>query len=333
MKKAILLWILLATSVFTFSQQPSSSSTRQTNKWVLVLHGGAGGSLNDKLSPEIEKIYRDSLETALKIGANILSGGGSSMDAVEAVIRFMEDCPLFNAGRGAVYNAEGIAELDASFMDGKTGMAGAVAGVKTIRHPISASRKVMEKTRHVLLSGPGAEEFAAAQGLEIVDPSFFRTKNSDEQYQRMLQKKQQEQKDKHGTVGCVALDVQGNLAAGTSTGGMMMKMNGRVGDSPIIGAGTYADNNTCAVSCTGSGEYFIRNVVAYDVSALMKYRHFSLQKAACSIIMEKLKKQGGSGGLIAVDKHGNVSMPFNTAMMFRGFVRGDGWKEIDINKQ
>ena len=311
-------------------QELTTSPPRHLTTWTLVVHGGAGGSFNEKLPPDVEKMYRDSLDAALKIGATILSSGGSSMDAVEAVIRFMEDCPIFNAGRGAVYNADGAVELDASIMDGKTGLAGAVAGVKTVRHPISASRRVMEKTRHVLLQGPGAEEFAAAQGLEIVDPSFFRTEDTDSTYQRMLRKKKQDALNKQGTVGCVALDVNGNLAAGTSTGGMMMKMKGRVGDSPIIGAGTYADNATCAVSCTGSGEYFIRGAIAYDVTALMKYRKISLEKAADFVIMDKLKKKGGGGGLIAVDAKGHIAMPFNTAIMFRGFVKGDGTSGVEV---
>jgi beta-aspartyl-peptidase (threonine type) len=189
----------------------------------------------------------------------------------------------------------------------------------------------MEKTRHVLLMGSGAEEFAAAQGLEIVDPSFFRTPSTDSSYQRMLRKKEQEVQNKNGTVGCVALDMNGNLAAGTSTGGMMMKMRGRIGDSPIIGAGTYADNTTCAVSCTGTGEYFIRNAVAYDITAQMKYKKMTVNEAATYVIMEKLKQQGGGGGLIAVDKDGNIAMPFNTAMMFRGFVKSNGSSGVEVN--
>jgi len=330
MKATIVFLILLAIPLISFDQELTASPPRHLTNWTLVVHGGAGGSFTEKLPPATEKMYRDSLDAALKIGAAILSSGGSSMDAVEAVIRFMEDCPIFNAGRGAVYNAEGFAELDASFMDGSTGLAGAVAGVQKIRHPISASRKVMEKTRHVLLMGAGAEEFAAAQGLEIVDPSFFRTPDTDSTYQRLLRRKKQDALNKQGTVGCVALDLSGNLAAGTSTGGMMMKMKGRIGDSPIIGAGTYADNATCAVSCTGSGEYFIRDAVAYDVTALMKYKKMSLEKAANYVIMDKLKKKGGGGGLIAVDAKGHIAMPFNTAMMFRGFIKGDGSYEIGV---
>lgn len=330
MNRFLILLAFISTVAFTYAQPLILSPPQQLTHWTLVIHGGAGGSFTEKMPPETERMYRDSLQAALSIGAGVLASGGSSMDAVEAVIRFMEDCPVFNAGRGAVYNADGFAELDASFMDGKTGLAGAVAGVKTIRHPVSAARKVMEQTRHVLLMGTGAEDFAAAQGLEIVDPSFFRTPDTDSAYRKALRKKQLESQNKNGTVGCVALDGYGNLAAGTSTGGMMMKMRGRVGDSPIIGAGTYADNHTCAVSCTGTGEYFIRNAVAYDITALMKYRNMTVKDAADYVIMEKLKQQGGGGGLIAVDKDGNIAMPFNTAMMFRGYVRDGGSPLIEI---
>ena len=331
MKKVLFIFLCLCLPSLASTQPLTGTAASSTGTWALAIHGGAGGSAKDKLSPEIEKLYRDSLSASLKIGTGILSAGGTSMDAVEAVIRFMEDCPLFNAGRGAVYNTEGLTELDASVMDGKTGLAGAVAGVSTIRHPISASRKVMEKTRHVLLMGSGAEEFAAREGLEIVDPSFFHTPDRDSAYQRMLRQRKTGSAAGHGTVGCVALDRNGDLAAGTSTGGLMMKMKGRIGDSPIIGAGTFADNSTCAVSGTGSGEYFIRNVVAYDISALMKYRHLSLKKAADKVVMEKLKEKGGSGGVIAVDAKGNIAMPFNTALMFRGYAKENGEWEVETD--
>ena len=251
-------------------------ATGTGGRWVLVIHGGAGGPGPGVMPAEKEKQYTDSLNQALAIGSRILDAGGSSLDAVEAVIRFMENCPLFNAGKGAVYNADGIAELDASIMDGETGMAGAVTGVHVIKNPITAARRVMTATPHVLLMGEGAEEFAKSQGLDIVDPSYFKTKDRNAQYEKMKKEKEQVKKEKneHGTVGCVALDNKGNLAAGTSTGGMMMKMKGRIGDTPIIGAGTYANNATCAVSCTGHGEYFIRNSVAFDVSAMMELKGF-----------------------------------------------------------
>jgi len=297
---------------FTFAQHPYS----------LVIHGGAGNMNRELMPAEKQQVYLDSLEKALSIGDSILRAGGSSLDAVEACIRFLEDCPLFNAGRGAVFTAEGKNELDASIMDGASHQAGAVAGVRTVRHPISAARAVMEHSVHVMLTATGAEQFSREQGLEIVDPSFFRTEQRWNDYLRAdsLLKLQ----EKHGTVGCVALDIHGNLAAGTSTGGMMMKRYGRVGDSPVIGAGTYADNESCAVSATGHGEFFIRNVVAYDISALMKYKGLSLGDASREVVMVKLKEQCGSGGVIAVDKQGNISMPFNTSGMFRAWVRVSG---------
>jgi beta-aspartyl-peptidase (threonine type) len=242
----------------------------------------------------------------------------------------MEDCPLFNAGKGAVFNAEGKNEMDAAIMDGKTGLAGAVAGVTTIRNPITAARAVMAKSEHVMLAGKGAETFATEQGLAIVSPEYFFTQSRWDAY--LKAKANADSIDaldkKHGTVGCVALDKYGNLAAATSTGGMMLKKYGRIGDSPIIGAGTYADNNTCAVSTTGHGEFFIRNVVAYDISALMKYKGLSLIQAANEVIMIKLKNQGGDGGIIAVDKNGNIAMPFNTSGMFRGFIKSGGEMKV-----
>ncbi|MFC2102680.1 isoaspartyl peptidase/L-asparaginase family protein [Bacteroidota bacterium] len=314
-----------------------SSSIQHPGNWALVIHGGAGGPPKGSMSEEREQAYKDKLAEALSIGTRILEKGGSSMEAVEAVILFMEDCPLFNAGKGAVYNDEGFAEMDASIMDGSTLMAGAVTGVTTIRHPISAAKLVMTNTRHVLLMGEGAEIFAKANGLEIVDPSYFQTPARTKQYE-LMKKREQEDSDSSnmhddktkGTVGAVALDNMGNLAAATSTGGLMMKMKGRIGDTPIIGAGTYANNATCAVSCTGTGEYFMRNVIAYDVSALMEYREWSLQQAAGYLINEKLKSQGGGGGLIAVDKDGNIAMPFNTNAMFRGYAKAREGSVVEI---
>jgi len=299
------------------------SNTVPAEKWVLVIHGGAGGPPKGTMPQDIEQRFSDKLKEAMEIGAGILGKGGQSLDAVEAVIRFMEDCPLFNAGKGAVLNEEGVAELDASIMDGKTGLAGAVAGVTTIKNPVSAARAVMDKSPYVMLIGAGAEQFARRIGLEIVDPSYFIT-------DVQLEKWKKSREEKHGTVGAVALDMHGDLAAATSTGGMMNKMQGRIGDSPVIGAGTYADNATCAVSCTGHGEFFIRNVVAYDVSALMKYKKMSLQDAAGFIILEKLKSMNASGGLIAVDKEGNITMPFNTNLMFRGFMTSEGKTEVQV---
>ena len=312
------------------------STEANSGKWVLVIHAGASGQVRGAMSATREQDYLNKLNEALKLGAGILSHGGSSMDAVETVVRFMEDCPLFNAGKGAVLNENGKVELDAAIMDGRTGMAGAVGGVTTIKNPVTAARRVMEKTRHVMLIGSGADKFAKAQKLEIVDPSYFVTPEMLESWQKSKPKQsgkpvnEKAAEEKHGTVGAVALDEKGNLAAATSTGGMMGKMAGRIGDSPIIGAGTYANNNTCAVSATGHGEFFIRNVVAYDISALIEYRGIPLEEAGKLVIMEKLKNQKADGGLIAVDKDGNITMPFNTNAMFRGFIKSGGEQEVAI---
>jgi L-asparaginase / beta-aspartyl-peptidase len=287
-------------------------------KWVLVIHGGAGRINPQRLNPEEQKAYESSLQRALEIGKSMLSKGSTALDVVEAVIRYLEDDSLFNAGKGAVLNAAGLPELDASIMDGNSRKAGAVAGVSHIRNPISTARLVMEHSVHVLLAGKGAEDFARSQKAEMVDPQYFITFKAREDYLRAASAL-----DKSGTVGAVALDIYNNLAAGTSTGGMLMKRHGRIGDSPIIGAGTYADNSTCAVSCTGHGEYFIRNAVAFDMHARMKYLGVPVQAAADSIIHGVLKRSGGSGGLIALDRQGNYSMCFNTEGMFRGVVSAD----------
>ena len=278
----------------------------------LVIHGGAGTITKKNMSLEKESAYRDKLTEALAAGFEILEKGGSSMDAVETTIRIMEDSPLFNAGKGAVFTNAGTNELDASIMDGSTLQAGAVAGVKTIKNPISAARKVMEETWHVMLAGDGADNFAKEQGLEIVNNDYFYT----ERRWKALQKAQDA--EKHGTVGCVALDRNDNLAAGTSTGGLTNKRWGRIGDTPIVGAGNYANNQTCGVSGTGQGEYFIRGNMAFDVSALMNYSSLSVEQAARQVI-DKLSGRGGRGGLIAMDKNGNIAMPFNTEGMYRGY--------------
>ena len=298
-------------------------------EWAMVVHGGAGGGTRESISPEKEKAYLEAIRHALDTGSFILENGGSSMDAVEAAIRYMEDNPIFNAGRGAVFTELGNNELDASIMDGNGRNAGAVAGVTNIRHPISAARMVMSNSPHVMLIGEGAEQFAASHGLEIVDSSWFFTQSRWNSLQR-IKDREKEQTQKHGTVGAVALDMLGNLAAGTSTGGMTNKMHGRVGDAPVIGAGTFAGNSTCAVSATGHGEYFIRNVVSYDISALMEYGGLSLSEAADSVINGKLKPIGGGGGVIAVDHYGNVAMPFNTSSMIRAYVKSDGESGIFI---
>ncbi len=285
--------------------------------WALAIHGGAGTIVKENMTPELEKQYEEKLTEALLVGAEILKNDGSSLDAVTAAIQVMENSPLFNAGKGAVFTAEGTNEMDASIMDGSNLAAGAVAGVKHIKNPILAARAVMEHSPHVMLIGSGAEEFARNQGVELVDSTYFFTQNRWESY---LKAKEKAQNEKFGTCGAVALDQQGNLAAGTSTGGMTYKMKGRVGDSPIIGAGTYADNNSCAVSATGHGEYFIRNVVAFQVGSLMKYKNLTLDQAAHFVVDEILQPGAGDGGIIAIDTLGNISMPFNTAGMYRGSV-------------
>jgi beta-aspartyl-peptidase (threonine type) len=321
--------IVILTSAFdnVFSQ-----ALQQKKDYALVIHGGAGNITQANLPAEKAKQFEDKLTEVLKHGDSILKAGGTSLDAVESCVRMMEDCPLFNAGKGSVFNAEGKNEMDAAIMDGKTGQAGAVAGVTIIRNPITAARAVMEKSNHVMLSGKGAETFAAEQGLTIVSPDYFFTQSRWDAYLKAKANNDsiENMDKKHGTVGCVAVDKYGNLAAATSTGGMTYKKYGRIGDTPVIGAGTYADNNTCAVSATGHGEFFIRNVVAYDIAAIMKYKSSTLAEAATEVVMIKLKKQGGIGGIIAVDKNGNIAMPFNTSGMFRGYVKAGGERMVGM---
>ena len=300
---------------------------------TLVIHGGAGTIRKENMTAERQQAYHEALKQALHAGYEVLENGGSSVDAVIASISTMEDSPLFNAGKGAVFTYAGENELDASIMDGSNRKAGAVAGVTTIRNPIKAAYAVMTESEHVMLAGRGAEAFAQKHGLEIVNPSYF---VDSLRYQQFLQRREAEKtKDaahvdpdgmqkKFGTVGAVALDQYGNIAAGTSTGGMSDKRFGRVGDSPIIGAGTYANNKTCGVSSTGWGEYFIRLVVAHDISAMMEYGGLSLQEATDSVIMKKLPRLGGDGGAIALDREGNISMTFNTDGMYRGYIRANG---------
>ena len=339
MKKIFSIFIVLSNllmiSCFQQNQKPVEKAAAKA-EWAIVIHGGAGKINPDDFTAEKEKACREKLTEALETGGNILKNGGTSLDAVEAAIRILEDSPLFNAAKGAVFNADGKNELDAAIMDGKTKKAGAVASVKTIKNPISAARKVMENSPHVLLVKEGAEEFAKGQGLEIVDPSYFFTQERWDALQKAKQRELEQKPDetkKGGTVGAVALDKSGNLAAGTSTGGMTNKKYGRVGDSPIIGAGTYANNETCGISATGHGEYFITNVVAYDISARMQYLGESLDSAANYVVNSKLKSQNASGGLVAMDKNGNISMPFNSDGMFRGFLKADGKPQVYIFKE
>jgi beta-aspartyl-peptidase (threonine type) len=332
--KLIILSLLLICILALFSCKTDKKSATDHSKgasgpkqeWAIVIHGGAGGMTRENLTPELDKEYRASLQAALNTGKKILSEGGSALDAVEQTIRTMEDNPLFNAGKGAVFTHEGRNELDAAIMDGSNLGAGAVAGVTDIKNPISAARKVMTNSPHVMLSGAGASQFAKEQGLEIVPASYFYTEKRFNELQELLKK------EKYGTVGCCALDKNGNLAAGTSTGGMANKRYNRIGDSPVIGAGTYANNNNCAVSGTGHGEYFIRWTVAHDISALMEYKGLGLREASDLVVNDKLVKAGGSGGVICVDKSGNISMPFNTSGMFRGFAIAEGKEGIFIYK-
>lgn len=293
---------------------------------VVVIHGGAGSITRDNMSVEREEAYREKIGEALRAGQEVVRNGGSSLDAVIAAITILEESPLFNAGRGAVLTSAGTVELDASIMDGRTRSAGAVASIQHVKSPIRLARAVMEQSPHVLLVGQGAESFAEEMEMEMVPNEYFRTDRRLDQYrQRDSDEKSgslflESDEHKYGTVGALALDRDGNLAAGTSTGGTAYKRWGRVGDSPIIGAGTYADNATCAVSATGTGEYFIRGVLAYRTSALMQYAGLTLAEAAASVIHGTLSEMGGDGGLIALDREGNVATPFNTSGMFRGYI-------------
>lgn len=293
------------------AQTPTTATTPRP--FGLVIHGGAGTILRKNMTPEREASIRADLDRAMALGYNLLEQGGSAMDAVEIVIRYMEDSPNFNAGKGAVRTNEGKFELDASVMDGKTGMAGAVASVTCLKNPISAARAVMEKSRHVMLIGEGAESFAKGLGLETADSAYFATpERSRGEHQIFLEE------HSRGTVGCVALDKDGNLAAGTSTGGTDDKLHGRVGDAPIIGAGTYCENGVVGVSATGHGEYFIRHAVAYDIAARMKYLKQSVDLAANEVIFKTLNVTAGEGGVICLDAQGDVSLTFNSLGMYRG---------------
>jgi beta-aspartyl-peptidase (threonine type) len=327
MKRFILLFFIISLVGLNVKAQPSTIT--KNKGYVIVLHGGAGDINLTNTPPDKQAALKLALNEALMAGKKVLSKGGTSLDAVVAAIKILEDSPLFNAGKGAVLNAEGKAEMDASIMDGKTLKAGAVAEVTIIKNPITAARAVMDHSEHVMLAGKGAEQFAREQHLEIVDPAYFITPERFKSYLRMkaLADSAEKVKEKFGTVGAVALDLDGNLAAATSTGGMMMKKFGRVGDSPIIGAGTYANNEACAVSSTGHGEFFIRYVVAYDIAAMMLYKDWSLTKASDYVINQKLKAVGGEGGVICLDRQGNIATPFNTPGMFRAWLKFDGKNE------
>lgn len=310
----------------------SISLSAQTPQYAMVIHGGAGVMDQKNMTAEQQQDYILVLKRVLTVGDSVLANGGTSMDAVENAIVIMENSPLFNAGKGAVFTHDGTVELDASVMDGKTLKAGAIAAVRDIKNPIRVARAVMEKSEHVLLNGSGASQFAKEQGFQPVDNSYFYTEKRRKQLEELLKKEREAGvNDKHGTVGCVALDKYGNIAAGTSTGGMTNKRWGRIGDSPIIGAGTYASNQTGGFSGTGHGEYYIRLGFTRDISAMMEYKNLSVQEA-CRAEIDKLTQLGGTGGVIGLDRNGNVAMEFNTSGMFRGYVKSTGEKQILIFK-
>lgn len=330
-------------SIQVDEKSPVSEKNKVTN-FGIVIHGGAGTILKKNMSDSLEMAYKTKLKEAIFKGHSILKNGGTSLDAVTATINIMENSPLFNAGKGAVFTHEETNELDASIMDGSNLNAGAVAGVKHIKNPINLALAVMNDSPHVLLSGAGAEEFASGQGFTMMDPSYFYTEKRFQSIKKLKQREKDKlnksvsledpftKNSKFGTVGCVALDKNGNLAAGTSTGGMTNKRWNRIGDSPIIGAGTYANNATCAVSSTGWGEFFIRGMVAHDISAMMEYKGITLQEAATEVIQNKLPALGGDGGIVAIDKDGNIAMEFNTSGMYRAHMNTKGELTLKIYK-
>jgi beta-aspartyl-peptidase (threonine type) len=348
MKKILFYIALLVISIgCKYQKEFKEPNEIKQNKLAIIIHGGAGTILKKNMSPEKEKVYKEKLKEAINVGYTILKNGGTSLDAVEKTIQVLENSPLFNAGKGAVFTNAETNEMDASIMTGNDLNAGAVAGVRNVKNPISAARKVMEKSPHVLLSGGGASTFAKEQGLEIVDPGYFYTERRFKTLQRIKDKEKTEldhdeksafydadiKDSKFGTVGCVALDKDGNITAGTSTGGMTNKRWNRIGDSPIIGSGTYANNATCGVSSTGWGEYFIRAQVAHDISAQMEYKNVSLKEATTDVIQNKLTKLGGTGGVVALDKNGNMSFEFNTAGMYRASMNDKGELVLKIYKE
>jgi beta-aspartyl-peptidase (threonine type) len=307
-------------------------------KYAIAIHGGAGTLLKGMMNPEKEKQYRSALQNALNKGYLVLENGGTAVKAVEEAVKVLEDSPLFNAGRGSVFTAGEKHEMDASIMDGKTLNAGAVSLISGIRNPVSLAKDVMENSEHVFLAGTGAMDFAKKLNYSLEDEDYFYDEFRHQQWLEIkdtdtFQLDHSDKKDrKFGTVGAVACDKYGDIAAATSTGGMTNKRFGRVGDSPIIGAGNYANNKTCAVSCTGSGEYFIRGVVAYDVSSLVEFKELDLKSAADEVIHKRILRIGGDGGLIAVNKNGEIAMPFNTEGMYRGYKNSEGKEDISIYK-
>lgn len=342
MKNVFILSAVFCLFFLSCQDQPKDSQaenpqqeTEKESPIAIVIHGGAGYMAQSNMSDEKQNAYKVKLDDAISKGHDILKNGGTSIEAVQRTINILENSPLFNSGKGAVFNHEGYNELDASIMDGKTLNAGAVAGVTRVKNPINLAYEVMVNSDHVLLSGAGAEEFAKSRNIQLVDSVYFAVPNRLEALKRAKDKTAtllNWEDEKFGTVGCVAIDKNGNIAAGTSTGGMTNKRWNRIGDSPIIGAGTYANNASCGVSSTGHGEYFIRLAVAHDISAQMLYKEISLQKAAENVVMNKLKNLGGDGGIIALDKDANISMVFNTSGMFRAAIDKNGQKQIKIFK-
>jgi beta-aspartyl-peptidase (threonine type) len=345
MKKLTFLLIafLFLISCESNSEKKETLEIKKENAFAIVIHGGAGGIKREYFTEEQQEAYAQKLEEALNAGYSVLEKGGISLDAVQAAINIMEDSPLFNAGKGAVYNSDGNQEMDAAIMDGKTLNAGAVAGVNHIKNPILAARIVMDSSSHVLLSGKGAEIMAAKYGIEMVDSSYFFTEKRMNQLKE-IQGKEKTQLDhtaflikneliddhKYGTVGAVAIDKNGNIAAGTSTGGMTNKKYGRIGDVPLIGAGTYANNLTCGISATGTGEYFIRTVAAKEVSSLIQYQNLTPKDALHKVLFNQIGPLGGEGGMILIDKNGDVYWDFNSSGMFRGFKKSNGETLIEM---
>ena len=323
----------------------AKKQVKMKNNFALAIHGGAGNLQKRNLTPEQEEAYKRVMAECLQLGNKMLERGDSAVNVVEAVIKIMEDSPLFNAGKGSVFSHDGTNEMDAAMMDGKTLKCGAATLLRTVKNPISLAKSIMQKSKFVFLNGKGAEKYAKEHGLEIVDTSYFFDKMRWDQYLKIRDSSKTQldnegqgyvqpldSVDKFGTVGCVVLDRYGNLAAGTSTGGIVNKNYNRIGDSPVIGAGTYANNSTCAISCTGHGEDFIRLVAAHEVSSLVKYKPMSLKKAADQVIHKQLSKIGGRGGLIAINRRGQVVFSFNTSGMYRGYMKSNGKMEVKIYK-
>jgi len=344
--KKLLLFLLCTVLFISCKEQPTKENItieRTPDSFAIVIHGGASGIKREYFTEEQQEAYAEKLQEALDAGYAVLENGGISLDAIQVAINIMEDSPLFNAGKGAVYNSDGNQEMDAAIMDGKTLNAGAIAGVNHIKNPILAARLVMDSSSHVMLSGKGAEIMAAKNGIEMVDSSYFFTEKRMNQLKKIQGKEKTEldhtaflikneliDDHKYGTVGAVAIDKNGNIAAGTSTGGMTNKKYGRIGDVPIIGAGTYANKLTCGISATGTGEYFIRTVASHEVSSLIKYKGFTPKDALNEVLFNQIGPLGGEGGMILLDKNGDVYWDFNSTGMFRGFKKSDGTSKVEM---